>query len=1331
MRFRLLASADHHFHESLRFDECQRVHAFMVDVARERQIDAFLSAGDVYEAGSTPREREAVADWLTAMAEVCPALIAKGNHDKQRDVLLMRRLATRHPVTVEERAGVHYIGGAAVATMAWPERAGLLSALGEERAANLATREMLQAVLRGLGDQLEAHDGPRILLGHFMVDGSQTSTGQPLLGMPINVSLSDLALARAHLGLMGHIHLPQWWDVLGAPHGYVGSPFRTDFGQLEQKTITYAEFDGPNLVTLEHIPTPCTPMIHVSGAFDGLEIAVSDADRELVAQHRGAEIRLQYTVRPDQQQAARAAAERLEAFLRERAGAVAVKVEPQVIAERRARAPEVARAQGIRDKLPAHWASIGFDPGERRESLLEKASTLEAECGARVSRVGAGFRLDSVRFKNVGPYADFELDFRSLGSAKVVGLVGKNGVGKTFALETGVFGVCHRTMPTQGKLPARMTSKDACVDARVFCGQSWRIQHFAGATVVQDEHGLPAYEGTGTNAFKAWAAKNLPSEDVLRSTIFAVQKKEGFIELGSAARTSVILQVIGVERIERMAEAARKRVQACDATHETLLARLADAEAAAPSVDEARAELEARTQATTALEAELEKARAEVARGRAELAELERLRDQAEAAARRRQELQAALDEARVALASLESRAAEARTLVQRGDEIKRAAAQAEKLRRQAEAAERECFEVEQRTASARSIREGLSRRLVELGEKVGYLEERIANNRALLRDEKEIRDAAVRTDACNRRAEQISAEIATATLELKQHDEAARLHDAAAKRAGERERAAAARREGVEKRLADREAVLRAKEDLESVRAACAAAEKAELDLDRMAKELRAAQLSSAADARAALRKGHEDNAQNTTASADELRAASLACLQADDAALAADRDRPAAIAEAEAAFDRARLERSSARRRLYETETLAKRAGEIDQALEELREVDAEIEAAKSAQEEAQTAARAARAEASSRQKRLNELADELGALREELTVIEPKAELLEGLKNAETRLAVLEPEAVSAREDLARAEQELADAPALPEPFDSTELEGLRRKLAELEPLVSELSALQQAEGRLEALAPELDRARAAVARAEGDLAAAPLPPALPVDPEVALLEQVAAEVEKSLQAARAAQAKAEAGIEQAQAAAGRVDAIRADLRAAEAELADWARLALDLGRDGIQSAEVDSAGPELTALANDLLLNCYGSRYTISIDTSRLSADGKKQVDECRVNVFDSLTGHSGEAREFSGGERDILGEAVSLALTMLGCARAGVTHPTLIRDESGGGLDSEKAPAYARMLRRAVDAVGADKLILISHNPRVSELCDVLIEVGDGEARVAA
>lgn len=376
---RILSTGDDHFYERLRFEECIAIHEWHVETARRERVDALLYSGDMYESASTPSERQAVAEHLTRAAEVAPVLIVKGNHDRELDVELMRRLKTRHPITVESRAAVHHIAGAAVAAFAWPDRAQLVAALGgsaPSAAVDDLARQAFQNVLRGMGYELEQHDGPRVLLGHAMIDGSIASTGQPLLGLPLNIGLAELALARPHLGIFGHIHKHQVWEYDGVPYMYAGSSFRTDFSQLEPKVVLLAEFDGQRLVQVLPIETPATPMVHVDAMWDAVACNFAFVV-EPGGSLAGAEVRVRYECEADQRALAKAAEAGLKGAMLE-AGAKTVKIEGSTLSFTTARAPEVALAKTSRDKLLALWKARGTTPEpERSERLLGMASELE------------------------------------------------------------------------------------------------------------------------------------------------------------------------------------------------------------------------------------------------------------------------------------------------------------------------------------------------------------------------------------------------------------------------------------------------------------------------------------------------------------------------------------------------------------------------------------------------------------------------------------------------------------------------------------------------------------------------------------------------------------------------------------------------------------------------------------------------------------------------------------------------------------------------------------------------------------------------------------------
>lgn len=376
---KIMGSGDHHWRENSRFAETVAVHTWMIEEAARRKIDLFLSGGDIYESLSTPKERSFVAAWLQGMAEICPVVIAKGNHDREQDCAIMQKLRSKHPILVEERCGVYVVGGAAVGVVAWPRKAILLASAGavSQETASQVAGDALRNVLRGLGAQLARHTGPRILLGHFMVDGARTSVGQPLVGVDMNVGLSDLSLASPHLTLMAHVHCPQEYVLdNGSPAIYVGSPRRTAFGEVEDKGVVVAEFDGSRLLSWERVKTPCAPMLLLEDEWrDGWSTSGHGLPESQAL--KGADIRFRYRVASDARDAAKRSAAEFKAWALA-LEAASVQVEEEVISTVVARAPEVAAAKTLGDKLAALWRVRNeVIAPDRVSRLLERARSLE------------------------------------------------------------------------------------------------------------------------------------------------------------------------------------------------------------------------------------------------------------------------------------------------------------------------------------------------------------------------------------------------------------------------------------------------------------------------------------------------------------------------------------------------------------------------------------------------------------------------------------------------------------------------------------------------------------------------------------------------------------------------------------------------------------------------------------------------------------------------------------------------------------------------------------------------------------------------------------------
>lgn len=189
-----------------------------------------------------------------------------------------------------------------------------------------------------------------------------------------------------------------------------------------------------------------------------------------------------------------------------------------------------------------------------------------------------------------------------------------------------------------------------------------------------------------------------------------------------------------------------------------------------------------------------------------------------------------------------------------------------------------------------------------------------------------------------------------------------------------------------------------------------------------------------------------------------------------------------------------------------------------------------------------------------------------------------------------------------------------------------------------------------------------------------------------------------------------------------------------ALRAREEVLVRDAGDWALLEKALGRDGIQALAIDAAGPSVSALANDLLSACYGPRFSLSLETTAQTKDGKKQREVFDVRILDAEAGR--EAKQGSGGEMVLIEEGLRLALAIFNTQRSGIPLRTLWRDETTGALSPENADRYVSMLRRAMEIGGFERCLFIAHSEAVWQQADARIFIANGavsfdEQRAAA
>jgi exonuclease SbcC len=330
-----------------------------------------------------------------------------------------------------------------------------------------------------------------------------------------------------------------------------------------------------------------------------------------------------------------------------------------------------------------------------------------------------------------------------------------------------------------------------------------------------------------------------------------------------------------------------------------------------------------------------------------------------------------------------------------------------------------------------------------------------------------------------------------------------------------------------------------------------------------------------------------------------------------------------------------------------------------------------------------------------------------------------------------------------------DAAAADLEaIGDAPAMPKGDNTAAINTTLRQLQVRRNLATDAKAKLEALATVEKQAAELDQEAT-------DLRAAIKSAKLTADQaqgEVQLAEQQHAKAKQAVarhetmrpdaidathveqlrgseSQATAELARAQEALKSAEAAKAELAAVKASTTTAAADLDDWKHLQKALGKDGIQALEVDAAGPEVSELINQLLHECYGSRFTARLQTWQLKADGSGTKEVFDLVVIDTEMGTEGSADRLSGGEEVIVSEALGIAIAIYNSRKSSIPMRDLWRDEVCGALHVTRAPLYVSMLRKALDLGQFDRAFFISHNPELPEIADARIVVEDGKAKV--
>lgn len=328
---------------------------------------------------------------------------------------------------------------------------------------------------------------------------------------------------------------------------------------------------------------------------------------------------------------------------------------------------------------------------------------------------------------------------------------------------------------------------------------------------------------------------------------------------------------------------------------------------------------------------------------------------------------------------------------------------------------------------------------------------------------------------------------------------------------------------------------------------------------------------------------------------------------------------------------------------------------------------------------------------------------------------TVIARAERVLERARKRQSRLAAMtarQGEIDQAREQLALVAEELRPLLAQQE-SETVEEAGERQAIAASQASIAEqrtklaaqyrrqLDAVDQA---LVALPAAFDQSRIVTAESA-----------------VHQAESAVQQAEQDyLGAIRSHQVGVEAGLRLAEA-RQRLAEIQARVAHVEQHLGKWTLFAKCMSNDGLIALSIDDAGPSLARLANELLLACYGPRFTVSIKTQVENAKGELR-EGFDIIVNDADSGDSKSVTLMSGGERVWINECLTRAIAIYLAQNSGRQYETLFSDEADGPLDPERKRMFMAMKREVLHLGGYEQEYFVSQTPELTAMADAVIDL---------
>jgi exonuclease SbcD len=354
-------------------------------LACERDVDAVLVAGDVFEGSTIPPEQlDVFARFIGGCDSAGIPIVAitgNGKHDAaMRDTNGLAIFTHIPGIRVSSTPELLEFDGVTVATLPWVHPGRLIAKHGRDVSrdeTNSVVAELLLEAARGLRAQISG-DVPAILLAHWSVSGASLPNGL------LVDQLRDVILPREELDavgfdhlVFGHIHKAQEISERGF---YVGSPLPLNFGEDTHRhahgvvIVDTDEAEDVDFHAAEFVPVESRPLVTLDYDFtEHADVEILDLFPPAVALD-DAIVRVKYRASSDQARAFDVALLKRELHS---LGAAVVRIVPEIVRADRARVEGLDDSVAELDALDRWLDATSYD-GDRDRLRDRAARYLEA-----------------------------------------------------------------------------------------------------------------------------------------------------------------------------------------------------------------------------------------------------------------------------------------------------------------------------------------------------------------------------------------------------------------------------------------------------------------------------------------------------------------------------------------------------------------------------------------------------------------------------------------------------------------------------------------------------------------------------------------------------------------------------------------------------------------------------------------------------------------------------------------------------------------------------------------------------------------------------------------